>query len=59
MKVCFGVDENIIAHKLVNEIFIDLLTKTYNKISQKYQSNMIIQPNNIEEINIYNSSEFI
>lgn len=59
MKVCFGVDENINAHELVNEIFLDLLTKTYNKISEKYQSNLIIQPNKIEEINIYKSSEFL
>ncbi|MEH2449810.1 hypothetical protein [Nostoc sp.] len=59
MKVCFGVDENISAHELVNEIFIDLLTKAYNQIIEKHQSNLIIQPNNIEEINIYNSSEFI
>ena len=56
MKVCFGVDENISAHELVKEIFIDLLTKTYNQISEKHQSNLIIQPNKIEEINIYKSS---
>ena len=59
MKVCFGVDENISAHELVKEILIDLLTKTYNQISEKHQSNLIIQPNKIKEINIYKSSEFI
>ncbi|MEH2394376.1 MAG: hypothetical protein V7K21_22865 [Nostoc sp.] len=26
VKVCFGVNENISAHELVNEIFLDLLT---------------------------------
>ena len=51
VKVCFGVDENISAHELVNEIFLDLLTKIYNQISEKHQSNLIIQPNKIEEIN--------
>ncbi|MEH2319848.1 hypothetical protein [Nostoc sp.] len=59
VKVCFGVDENISAHELVKEIFIDLLTKNYNQISETNQSNLIIQPNKIEEINISNSSEFI
>ncbi|MEH2275299.1 MAG: hypothetical protein V7K40_11045 [Nostoc sp.] len=48
VKVCFCVGENISAHELVKEIFINLLTKNYNKISKKYQSNVIIQPNKIE-----------
>ena len=48
VKVCFGVDENISAHESVNKIFLNLLTKTYNQIIKKYESNLIIQRNNIE-----------
>ncbi|WP_335116427.1 hypothetical protein [Nostoc sp.] len=48
VKVCFGVDENISAHELVNKIFLNFLTKTYNQIIKKYESNLIIQRNNIE-----------
>ncbi|MCC5640610.1 hypothetical protein LC593_33225 [Nostoc sp. CHAB 5844] len=62
VKVSFGVDENINEQELVNKIFIDLLTKTYNQISevsQNYQIARITQPEQIEKINISNSSGFI
>ncbi|MEH2367931.1 hypothetical protein [Nostoc sp.] len=59
VKVCFGVDENISTQELVNEIFIDLLTKNYKPISEKHYKNLIIHPDKIEEINISNGSEFI
>ncbi|MEH2447379.1 MAG: hypothetical protein V7K18_16720 [Nostoc sp.] len=36
-----------------------MLTKTYNQITETNQSNLIIQPNKIEGINISNTSEFI
>lgn len=59
LKVCFSVDENISAQELVNKIFIDLLTQNYNQVSKKNQSDLIIQPDKIEDINISNSSGFI
>ncbi|MEH2269555.1 MAG: hypothetical protein V7K68_14155 [Nostoc sp.] len=59
VKVCFGVDENISTQELINEIFIDLLTKAYKQNSDNNPNNLIIQPDKIEEINTYNGSEFI
>lgn len=62
VKVCFGVDENISIQELVNKIFIDLLTKTYdqiNEINQSHQLTRITQPDQIQKINIAKGSEFI
>lgn len=62
VKVCFGVDENISVQELVNKIFIDLLTKTYdqiNEINQSHQITRITQPDPIQKINISSGSGFI
>lgn len=62
VKVSFGVDENINEQELINKIFINLLTKTSNQISeinQNYQISRITQPEQTEKINISNSSGFI
>ncbi|MEH1869937.1 hypothetical protein [Nostoc sp.] len=59
VKSCFGVDENISLQELIKEIFIDLLTKSYNQIGKEYSSNLIVKPDTIEPINISNTSQFI
>lgn len=59
VKVCFGVDENIAIQELVNKIFIDLLTKTYDQINEVNKISRITQPSQVQKINIYSSSGFI
>lgn len=59
VKVCFGVNENISIQELVNQIFIDLLTKSYDPINESNQISRIDKPDQIQKINIAKGSEFI
>jgi hypothetical protein len=59
VKVCFDVDGNIDEQELVKKIFVDLLTQTSDPISEIDKSNLIIKPDQIQKVNISNSSEFI
>lgn len=59
LKVCFDVNENISEQELVKKIFINLLTQVYDQISKTNQSDLIVQPDLIQKINISKGSVFI
>ncbi|WP_127087798.1 hypothetical protein [Dulcicalothrix desertica] len=59
VKVCFDIDGNANEQEIIKKIFVDLLTLSYDKISEINRNNLIVKPGQIQQLNIPNNAEFI